>query len=420
MPEIDLFLRLGVSILLGILIGLQREFVSGEQDRDIAAGIRTFPLLALTGCVAAHVSASFGSAWPFSMLLLIVGTFFTVNYFVEAGEGNKGLTTDVAALLTVLIGAMAYQGRLTLAVAVAVACTVLLSGKKELHGFVESLTDSDIHAALKFAVISAVILPVLPDRSFGIPPVEVFNPFRIWLFVVIVSGIGFVGYLLNKLVGERRGLGIMGLLGGLASSTALTYGLTLRSLKNTAASRAFVSAILIAWTVMYARLLIVVAALNLGLFRAIVLPVGVVILAGMFYGLATVFIHRNPGKDEPVELSNPFELWPAVKFGMVFTVVLMISKGAQEILGKTGLYFSSFVAGLADVDAIALSVAELSHKSAEIPVSVAGRAVILAALANTLSKGMIVVILGAPALKKAILPGFTVMTAAGMVAWFLV
>jgi uncharacterized membrane protein (DUF4010 family) len=201
MDELDLFFRFGVALTLGILVGLQREFAFEETDEGLFAGVRTFALIGLLGCTGAFLSDLMASPWPFIVVLLVVGSFVTVTYFVSATRGKIGLTTEVAVILTLLAGALVYMEQLILGVALVVTMTVLLSIKVEARRFVSHMTREDIFAALKFAVVAAIVLPILPNQVFGPPPFDVFNPNTIWLLVVFISGISFVGYVLNKLMG---------------------------------------------------------------------------------------------------------------------------------------------------------------------------------------------------------------------------
>ncbi len=417
----DLFLRFGISLVIGFLIGLQREFASGKTDNELALGIRTFTLLGFLGCGAAFIADLLSSPWPFVGIVLILGIFLAVNYYLEASRGNTGLTTEVSALLTLIIGAAAFWNYLTAAIAMGVTVTVLLSTKIQLHRFVRHITRTDVFATLKFAVISAIVLPILPNQNFGPPPFDIFNPFKIWLLVVFISGISFVGYILIKIIGARRGIGLTGFLGGLASSTAVTLSFTQRSKTNAALSRSFALAILIAWTVMFARVIIEVAVVNPRLVRMIWIPMTAAIVAGLAYCLLLYRRQRPDHEEEDVSFSNPFELGPAIQFGLLFAVILFVAKVAQVYLGDTGLYLSSIASGLADVDAITLSVAQLSKSGPNgIDLSVAARAIVLAAVSNTFIKGGLVICMGEKELKKAILPGYLLMMGVSVVVVMLI
>jgi len=414
-----LFCRFGVALAIGFLVGLQREYAHGGGERQIFAGERTLALMGLVGCTAAMAADELSSPLPFVAIVLAMGAMITVAYFIVAQRGGVGLTTETAALLTIIAGALCYWGYMALAVALAVATTVLLSLKMEMDVFVRRITHEDVYATLKFAVITAIVLPVLPNRSFGPPPVDVLNPYKIWLMVVFISGISFLGYVLVKVVGSRQGIGLTGLLGGMVSSTAVTLSFAQRSQREAELAKPFALAITVAWTVMFSRVLLEVAALNLALLRVLWLPIAAAATVGLAYGVYLYFSQRTDEEGE-VAFSNPFELGPAIKFGLLYAVILLASKAAQMYLGNTGVYLSSIVAGLADVDAITLSMAELSRTAGGVSLITAERAIVLAAMSNTVVKGSIVLTSGAPALRRALWPGFALMLVTGVGVAFLI
>lgn len=416
-----LFYRFGVALFIGMLVGLQREY-SYEEDRrpeeKTFAGVRTFALFGLLGCAGAYLADLLETIWIFVALLLILGAFIAVSYFVTASAGRVGMTTEVAALMTLVAGALCYLDQLALAVALGVVATALLSFKIELHGFASQLTREDVVAALKFAIITAIVLPVLPNDSFGPPPFDVLNPYKIWLIVVLISGISFLGYVLFKLVGGRRGIGLTGILGGLASSTATTLSFAERSTRTAGLARTFALAIMLAWTVMFGRIIVEVWAVNRALLTYLWVPIALTALAAVAY---SVFLYVSPQQDdqEEVKISNPFELRTAITFGLLYAVVLLVARAAQLYLGDVGVYISSFVSGLADVDAITLSVAELSANGS-LELKTAAEAIVIAAFANTLVKGGIVLASGSATLRRAILPGFVLVLATAAVVGFLI
>ena len=418
MEQVDLFYRFGAALAIGFLIGLQREYAHGGPDREIFAGERTLALMGLVGCTAAMAADVLVSPWPFVVILALMGGLIVVSHFASAWRGEVGLTTETAALLTIIVGSLCYWNYLALAVALAVVTTVLLSLKLEMDTFVQHITREDIYATLKFAVITAIVLPVLPDRSFGSPPWDVLNPYKIWLMVVFISGISFLGYVLVKVVGSKQGIGLTGLLGGMVSSTAVTLSFSERSQRESELAKPFALAITVAWTVMFSRVVIEVAALNLELLRVFWMPMAASAAAGLIYCIYLYFSQRTKEEGE-VEFSNPFELGPAVKFGLIYGVILLISKAAQMYLPTAGVYLASIIAGLTDVDAITLSIAELSNTGG-LDLVTAARAIVLAAMSNTVVKGGIVLSSGSSALRKALLPGFVAMLVFGIGAAFLI
>ena len=415
MEQHSLFFRFGVSLFIGLLVGLQREYSydeSGDSHEKTFGGVRTFALFGLIGCAAGYLADLFSNEWVFIALLMAVSLLIAVSYYVTASAGQRGMTTEVAAIITFTAGALCYWDQISLAVAIAVITTALLSFKLELHGFAERLTREDIVAALKFALIAAIVLPILPNETFGPPPFDVLNPYRIGLMVVLISGISFLGYVLFKLLGSQRGTSLTGLLGGLVSSTATTLSFAQRSRKNSGLAKPFAMAIIIAWTVMFVRVLIEVRVVNKTLFGVVWLPVALAGLAALAYA-AYLYFAPHEDDEEDVEIKNPFELRPAITFGLLFGLILLVARAAQLYLGDTGVYISSFISGLADVDAITLSMAELSN-SGEVGVNTAARAIVIAILANTLVKGGIVLTSGSTPIKRALLPGFILILVAGI------
>jgi uncharacterized membrane protein (DUF4010 family) len=415
-----LFLRFGVALFIGVFVGLQREYAYDEKDKPDAksfAGVRTFALLGLTGCTAAFTADLLETPWVFVGIILPIGALIAVAYYITASRGEVGMTTEVAALVTVLAGALCFWDQLALAVALGVVTTALLYFKIELHGFVERLTREDMLAVLKFAVITAIILPVLPNRSFGPPPFDVLNPYKIWLMVVLISGISFLGYVLFKVFGANRGTGLTGLLGGLASSTATTLSFAQRSQKGHQFGKPFALAIIVAWTMMFARVLVEVGTVNAPLLEFVWIPIVAAGIVGLIYSGYLLFAPRGEDQEE-LNISNPFELRPAITFGLLYGLILLVARAAQLYLGEAGIYISSVASGLADVDAITLSMAEMSS-SGNIAHSTAAKAIVLAVMANTLVKGGIVLVIGSVPLRRAVLPAFLLILITGISLAFL-
>lgn len=418
MDQATLFFRFGVALAIGFLIGLQREYAHNAAG-EVAAGVRTFSLLSLVGCATALLADYFAAPTIFLGLAFSLSLFLLAAYTFKSWRGDVGMTTEVAALLTVLLGALSYAGYLTLAIAAAVVTTLVLTLKLELHTFAHRLARDDLYALLRFAVISALILPILPNQSYGPPPFDVLNPYKIWLMVVFISGISFLGYLLNKAIGARHGIILTGLLGGLVSSTAVTLTFTERSRHEAGLSRPFALAIIGAWTVMFARILTEVAALNQTLLGVVWRPLLAAGAVGLIYSLWLYHRQRFDGQGTVI-LNNPFELGSALRFGLLYAVILLVSRAAQLYLGTTGLYASSLLAGLTDVDAITLSMADLSQAGRALDLQTAARAITLAATSNTLVKGGIVLLSGSPGLWRVLMPALALMLSSGLAVAFLV
>ncbi|RLE28666.1 MgtC/SapB family protein, partial [Candidatus Acetothermia bacterium] len=320
MDELTLFSRFGLALAIGLLVGLEREYSQGEGN--LLAGARTFALISLLGAGTALLGEAVASPWPLVAAFLLVGGLVATGYLMAARVGRVGLTTEMAALVTFATGALCLHGYISLAAALGVATAVLLSLKLEVRELVSRLSRQDVYATLKFAVITAIVLPLLPARTYGPPPLNVLSPRDVWLMVVFISGIGFLGYVLIKLVGPRRGIGLTGLLGGLVSSTAVTLSFSQRARKAPSLSRALALAISLSWTVMFVRVLIEATVVGDQLAEALWPPILASGAVGLLYCLFLLLSERPAGREE-VSFSAPFELGPAVKFGLLYALILV-------------------------------------------------------------------------------------------------
>ncbi|MCP4048088.1 MAG: MgtC/SapB family protein, partial [Gammaproteobacteria bacterium] len=234
---------------LGMLIGLERERTRG--DEPIFAGARTFSLVALLGAITVFIGDQTGAPWIVALAFLAVAALVVSAYYVSAQKGYIGITTEASLLLTFFIGGMCTWGEVGIAGAVAVVTMLLLALKGWLHNLADRIEPSDVEATLKFAIITLIILPLVPNTDFGPAGLEVINPYKTWLMVVLIAGLNFIGYILVKVVGREHGLGITGLLGGLVSSTAVTLSFSQRSRSEPGLAPVLALAILLAWTVMF-------------------------------------------------------------------------------------------------------------------------------------------------------------------------
>ena len=267
--------RLGVAVAVGLLVGLQRQFAKQHGHDDLFAGARSFALIGLAGGLSALLADHFHDAVVFVAGLVVVGAVVSIGYLGGVRSGSMGLTTEVAAIVTFLAGALAGIGELAIASAVAVATAAVLAAKPYTQAFIARIDRQDVEATLQFAVVIALVLPLLPRDPIGPEPFNAASPFKVGLMVVFILGLSFVGYLLIKVVGPRRGIGLTGILGGLVSSTAVTLTMSERSRASTGLLRALSMAVLLSWTIMYGRVLVEVGVVNPDLLRQTALPVGV-------------------------------------------------------------------------------------------------------------------------------------------------
>ena len=400
MFDLDLALRFGAALGLGLLLGLERE---RKRDAELLfGGVRTFALIALLGAIGAFLERELDQGWLVLVAFVAVGSLVVVSYAMTAARGELGITTEITALLAFIVGALCGWSHVDVAAVVTVVCLLLLTLKDYLHRLARRVELADVEATLKFAVISVIILPLLPNETFGPPPLDVINPYKIWLMVVLIAGLNFLGYVLVKVFGDEHGLVVTGILGGLVSSTAVTLSFSQRSRQEPAMSSAFVLAIVVAWTIMFLRVVVIVGMVNRSLAGGLALALGLMAAAGLLVSLVLWQRTRFHGRGVVTPGTNPFELGEAIKFGLLFGVVTLVAKAAEVYLGETGLYIAGALAGLTDVDAISLSMANLAAAEPE-SLNVAGRTIVIAVVSNTLTKTGMAVFLGAPALRRTIL-----------------
>jgi uncharacterized membrane protein (DUF4010 family) len=282
-----------------------------------------------------------------------------------------------------------------------------------MHAFAQRITREVIYATLNFAVVTVIVLPVLPNRTYGWPPLDVLNPYEIWLMVVLISGISFLGYVLIKLVGPRQGITLTGLLGGIVSSTPVTLSFAQRSQEKEKLGKSFALAIIVAWSMTFVRVMIEVGTLNRPLLGVLWPPLVAASVAGLAYG-AYLYLSQRTKEKEEVTFSNPFELVTALKFGLLYAGVLLVSKAASVYAGDVGVYLSSFISGLPDADAVTLSMAQLSGSTGGLSLTTGARAIVIGTIANTMTKGGIVLATGSSRLRRAILPGLLLMLVTGV------
>jgi uncharacterized membrane protein (DUF4010 family) len=387
------------SLAIGLLIGLERE-----RNPSAKAGLRTFALVAVFGTLSALLSDKLDTPWlVLAGMLVVAGMIVTAYRSPPDQEADPGTTTIIALLLSYGLGAMVWFGMAKLAVMLAIGITVLLYFKPELHGISQKLSRRDLVAVLQFSVLTFIVLPILPDQSYG--PYDAFNPHQAWLMVVLISGLSLTGYAALHIVGSRYGAPLLGLFGGLASSTATTLIYSKHGKGNLSMQNLAASVIVIASMVVLVRLFVVSSVLAYGSLPALV-PL---FAGGLFAGLG-VALYNWRKMSQATELyipetANPAELHAALGFGMLYVVVLLITAWMADVAGSQGLYAVAFVSGLTDVDAIVLSslrllsLGQLSEQQAVI-------AIAIGFLSNLLFKFGMVVFIGGWGLARQVAVGF--------------
>ncbi len=416
--DLELALRFAVALGLGLLLGLERERERPEGQERFA-GARTFALVALLGATALHFQVALGLPGLLWAAFAAVAALTVASYVLTSRQGDVGATTEMGVLLTFLLGVLCAAGQLSLATALGVVTLLVFSIKGWSHRLAGRIEPADVAATLKFAIVTAIVLPLLPDRALGPPPLDALNPWKVGLMVVLISGLNFAAYLLAKAVGEEQGLSLAALLGGLVSSTAVTLGFSQRSRREPELAAPLALGILLAWTTMFFRVLVAVAVVNAALATRLLPGVG---LLGALSLLACAWLWRRKqagGRGSVRSGSNPFELGEAIKFGLLFGLVSVVARAAQQGFGAAGLYAAGFLAGLTDVDAISLSMANLALSDPASSVA-ATRTVLLAVLSNTLVKASMAVGLGSPSLRRSLLGPGLLLAAGGVAALLLV
>ncbi len=373
------------------------------------AGIRSFGLIGLLGGLWALLGRHMGPL-ILGIAFAVLASVLIIAHLNDVKKSQDvGITTVLAAMVAFALGALAVEGYLALSAAGAVVTTILLSLKPVLHRWLQQLRTEELYSGLKFLLISLVILPVLPNRE--IDPWQSLNPYLIWWMVVLIAGISFVAYISIQLIGTRKGILATGLLGGLASSTATTLHLSRLAQDKTLLVIA-ASGIVISSATLLPRVFIEVMVVNHQLLPYIWPP----LLGMLTVSLLAVFILRPWKKIDnrlaPPPMTNPMELTPAIKFGLLLALIMFLSKALQAWLGDTGIYLLAAASGLADVDAITLSLASMARS--QLSPQLASQAIILAVLVNTLVKALLACWIAGPVMARKILPVFILIILGGI------
>lgn len=404
---------LGTALSVGLLVGLERGWRGRQQaEGSRVAGLRTFGLIGLLGGLLSLLSPS-SSLLP-AIGLVSVALLFAVSYRRAASEsGTLSITTAVAALATFGLGALAAQGHFVLAVGTAVVVALLLDLKEELHGGLQRIQPAELNAVLQLGVLTAVILPLLPNAGYG--PYGALNPFQLWLAVVLVAVLSLMGYIAVRLRGEQQGLLWTGLLGGLASSTAATLSLSRFARDEPRLALPAAAAIVAASGVMFLRMAAVITALQPTLAWRLG---GYLSLLGATCLLAAAWQWRRRVRGEQLTVpaqARLFDLPSALGFGLALGVVAVLVRAAKESLGAAGIFAVSFLSGLADVDAIVISSVQM-HAGGQLDDRSTAIAILLAAVANMIVKAGMAWRIGGRSVGARVTAGFLCVAAVGLVA----
>lgn len=396
MPALE---SLGIALLLGLLVGLQRE----RTDSHLA-GIRTFALITVLGAMSALLSLQFGG-WVMGGALVAIAAAVVIGNVaaLKAGVDARGITSEIAIFVMFGVGALLVPGPKVVAVVVGVATALVLHSKPVLHGFTKKLGDEDVRAIMRFALISCIILPVIPDQTYG--PFNVVNPHQVWLMVVLVVGLSLGAYIAYKFLGKSAGLILGGLLGGLISSTATTVSHARRSKSASPGQmRAAVFVILLATAVLHIRLLVEISVAAPGHTGRMLPPV--IALTTLAFALAAISWRTAARDSDPLPTQeNPTQMRTALVFAGMYAVVTLAVAAAEHYLGDSGTYVVAVVSGITDMDAITLSTSGLAAGDKLSPDS-AWRSVLIASVSNLTFKFIVAWSLGGRPLAKRLAPYF--------------
>lgn len=409
-----------VSACLGALIGLIRQW--NDQQSQTAAvdfgGVRTYSLWALLGCLAAFVSENYVPA-TLPVVMVLVGAHLVIVHIKNATGHYPGGTSFAAAMLTCLIGALVNWGHTQSAIVVAALTMVMLGIKQPVHSITSRFTVEDIRATLQFVAITGVILPLVPNRAMG--PYLAFNPFSIWLMVVLISGIGFLGYVLMRMLGTKAGIAVTGLLGGLASSTATTLAFSKRSKAAPGLASDYAFSVVLACTTMYVRLAVMIGVIDQELLLTLAVPLLVMAAPGVLYAAWVWFAKRATAVPEvhPPAITNPLSLKTSIKFAALYALAAFLIKIVTNFGWQDAVLPLAFLSGLTSTDAMSLLMAN-NHNDGTTALHLAAQAVIMASLANTLAKAVIAAACGSRPYIKHTATVLGLMVAASVGALWLV
>jgi len=414
LTQSEFLIRMLISVGIGLVIGLEREF-SNSNQKEIFAGLRTLSIVAVLGFTFALLNFVI-HPWLFIIGLISVVVIVSISYWITASKSEIGSTTEFATIFTYLLGGLTLFGHIELSLALTVILVVLLSLKIKFQNIVGQINQEELSAFIRFVVIALLILPFLPNQDFG--PYDVINPREVGWIIVLTSGIGFVGYILMKFLGANRGILLTGIFGGLVSSTVVTWTFSKKSKETPDLSANYAVAIFAAATIMVLRVVVWVYIFNRPMLGNLTLPLAIIFSAAL--GTTLFFYSKQKGEKrfkDTLPLGEPLNIKDAVLFGLLYTGILIIVSYASSEYEAKGIYLSSAISALTDIDAIAISVSKLGGET--INFLTAQNAILLATLANTIVKIGIALYSGSKNMKKYVLVGYGVIFIAGIIGFLI-
>lgn len=415
MTDIEALQRIGLALAIGLLIGVERGWQEREaRDGARAAGIRTYTLIGILGGMWGLLSTILGPSVLGFAALGFALPFAFFEWRQMQLEKSVSATGLIAGLLTFALGAYAARGNMVIAAAAAVAATVVLAERRILHDFLNQLKWIELRAGLLLLVMTIVLLPALPDHT--VDPWNALNPHQIWLMTVLIAGVSYAGYISMRLAGERKGLLYAGALGGLVTSTTITWTFARLAKRDTAARAEVMAAILAAWIVSLLRMtaiaVVIAPILAASLIPPMVLAAIVLLVPGLIFYRASA-----NGASESLLIGDPFELTAVLKFGALLAAIMLLAKLASGSFGHAGLFALSGTSGLLDVDPITLSMAKMAGTGVD--GKTAALVIMTAAAANGAAKSVLALVFGGMRLGLYLSAAALVASAAGAALIFL-
>ncbi|MDN4164475.1 MgtC/SapB family protein [Cytophagales bacterium LB-30] len=401
----DFIIRLLVALGIGAIIGLEREHAATKENSPSFAGIRTFVSIVLLGFLGGLTYYILGM-WVYIAIVLSAVILTGISYFITASKGDIGAATEFSLLITFFLGTLSFMGMLSISLLITVLVLVLLSAKIRLRTWVGKITPEELYDFIRYVVIALLIFPFLPNKT--IDPWEVINPHEVGWVILLTSGLGFVGYVLMRILGSGKGILLSGFVGGLISSTAVTWVFSKKSKKDESLSLHCGVAILAASTMMVVRVGVWTYLFNPSLMQSLIPAIALVLLTGL--GITFFYYLRQKNKtiqEEPIRQGKPLDLRGALVFGALYMAILLSVSYANSYLGDRGLLISSAIAGFSDIDAISITVGKLSLNG--LALSLAAQAILIATLSNSLVKLGIGLWAGSKTLRKILLWGYGAM-----------
>lgn len=410
----DLVARLAVALAIGLLVGLERGWKTREEeDGQRAAGFRTFALSGLLGGIAAALSAVSEPIVLAAIFLGYLAVFAAFHWLEAKREQSFSATSVVAGALTFALGAYAVLGELTVAIGAAVVMTLLLALRTQLHDWVASLQWGELRAVLILLAMTFLLLPFLPRQP--VDPWGVLNLFEIWLFAIMIAAISFGGYVAVRVFGDRLGVLMAAVAGGLASSTAATLSFARLGKDHPESAKLLSAGILIAGLVMALRVGVVAALLNPALILPLAAPIGGLSL-GLAAAAALLLLTGNRERRSPkLEITNPLEIGTALKLAVFIGIVTIAAEFARRLIGPTAVLAVAAISGIADVDAVTVSMA---RQAGHLGLDIATLAIIIAVGVNTASKAAIATAAGGRSIGLQVGAASAVALVAAGLGWF--